>query len=375
MHRSDLNSQMAAAADLISDLPDDVLLHILELLPDAGDAACTGVLSRRWRGLWTRLAALRFDSGSGRPLLSSEINGCRRFVAMVNDALALRAAAQTEPALQNLAISFTMKGLLLPQFFVEAAQGWIRDAVRNEVRSLVLELDRPILYKYYACMFAMSVATRKLHIKEQRSVVALENLPNSSKMETMRLALDGATVRLPTAATFAALVELSLENMEFARGNGQLLNRLLSSACCPRLRKLRLRELEFNGMERGELFVEAETLLELSMEKLMWEPNILRLRTPSLRVLRMLTCSLDLLVLSAPRIEELEFVDSQTFSKIDIDGELPCVRSLKVELTTHEVDDEDMNGVGICLINSCTSATCLDVDLHIIEVNICISHL
>ncbi|CAN6236244.1 unnamed protein product [Urochloa humidicola] len=375
MHRSDLNSQMAAAADLISDLPDDVLLHILELLPDAGDAACTGVLSRRWRGLWTRLAALRFDSGSGRPLLSSEINGCRRFVAMVNDALALRAAAQTEPALQNLAISFTMKGLLLPQFFVEAAQGWIRDAVRNEVRSLVLELDRPILYKYYACMFAMSVATRKLHIKEQRSVVALENLPNSSKMETMRLALDGATVRLPTAATFAALVELSLENMEFARGNGQLLNRLLSSACCPRLRKLRLRELEFNGMERGELFVEAETLLELSMEKLMWEPNILRLRTPSLRVLRMLTCSLDLLVLSAPRIEELEFVDSQTFSKIDIDGELPCVRSLKVELTTHEVDDEDMNGVGICLLNSCTSATCLDVDLHIIEVNICISHL
>ncbi|CAL5030039.1 unnamed protein product [Urochloa decumbens] len=285
-------------ADLISSLPDDVLLHILELLPDAGDAACTGVLSRRWRGLWTRLPALRFDSGSGRPELSLEFNGPRRFVAMVNDSLALRAAAQTEPAFQHLTIS-----------------GWIRHAVRNEVRSLVLELDRPSLYKYYARVFATTfAATNKGNKKEQRFVVALEDLPSSSKMETMRLALDGAAVRLPAAATFAALVDLSLENMEFTGVNGQLLNRLLSSACCPSLRKVSLRELGFNGQD--ELFVVADTLLELSMEKLMWKSDILRLRTPSLRVLRVVACSLDELVLSAPRLEELQFVDDQPFSKI-----------------------------------------------------------
>ncbi|XBH54652.1 uncharacterized protein [Aegilops tauschii subsp. strangulata] len=39
-------------ADLISALPDDLLLQVLERL---GAAARTSVLSRRWRGLWTRL--------------------------------------------------------------------------------------------------------------------------------------------------------------------------------------------------------------------------------------------------------------------------------------------------------------------------------
>jgi hypothetical protein len=41
--------------DLISALPDDLLLLVLARLPCAGAAARTGVLSRRWRGLWARL--------------------------------------------------------------------------------------------------------------------------------------------------------------------------------------------------------------------------------------------------------------------------------------------------------------------------------
>uniref|UniRef100_A0ACD5WLW9 Uncharacterized protein n=1 Tax=Avena sativa TaxID=4498 RepID=A0ACD5WLW9_AVESA len=41
--------------DLFSALPDDLLLLVLARLPCAGAAARTGVLSRRWRGLWARL--------------------------------------------------------------------------------------------------------------------------------------------------------------------------------------------------------------------------------------------------------------------------------------------------------------------------------
>ncbi|SPT20018.1 unnamed protein product [Triticum aestivum] len=48
-------------ADLISVLPEDLLLEILERLGSARAAAATSLLSRRWRGLWTRLPSLTLN--------------------------------------------------------------------------------------------------------------------------------------------------------------------------------------------------------------------------------------------------------------------------------------------------------------------------
>ena len=130
-------------------ISDDLLVRVLELLPDARDAVRTHALSRRWRALWTRVAVLRFDSDTRRREFR-EPGGPGRFVAFVDHALALR-AAEKEPALEHLEISFDLSeheeeasSEQLVQPSIEAAQRWIRYAMQHEVKSLTFKVDLPL---------------------------------------------------------------------------------------------------------------------------------------------------------------------------------------------------------------------------------------
>ncbi|KAL6651373.1 hypothetical protein ACP70R_010298 [Stipagrostis hirtigluma subsp. patula] len=276
---------------MISSLGDDVLVRILELLPDARDAVRTGALSRRWRGLWTRAAALSFSSESW-PECREATGAKRRYLAFVGGALTQR-AGRADAALERLSISFTVDGarsqekrLVRPS--IRAARRWIRYAVRSASKSFVLDLElglrRPTFYGHDAGGGDQVEATMLFDGQMvQAPVLILKKLRGSAELETMRLSLGYATVRLPAAAAFASLTDLSLEGMVLAGGSGHLgLARLLSSACCPRLQKLRLSELLLAGRDGGELVIEAAALSELSWEA-MGEPWTLELRTPCLR--------------------------------------------------------------------------------------------
>ncbi|KAG2601386.1 hypothetical protein PVAP13_5KG588400 [Panicum virgatum] len=64
-----------AANRCLSDLPDDLLRHILSFAP-AKEAAATAVISRRWRALWRTCGAVNLDSRSyGRRLNNAETRG------------------------------------------------------------------------------------------------------------------------------------------------------------------------------------------------------------------------------------------------------------------------------------------------------------
>ncbi|EOA15214.1 hypothetical protein CARUB_v10028605mg [Capsella rubella] len=57
------NKEVVASRDSISSLPDDLLIHILLLVPTK-DAVATMVLSKRWRYLWTLVPKLEYNDTS-----------------------------------------------------------------------------------------------------------------------------------------------------------------------------------------------------------------------------------------------------------------------------------------------------------------------
>ncbi|CAL4928068.1 unnamed protein product [Urochloa decumbens] len=298
-------------ADLISGLNDDVLVRILQLVGDARQVVRTGTLSRRWRGLWTRVPALHFDAG---PVILSP-RGARRFIAFVDNALALRSRSDDSGIIEHLGISLRVcrgrgKPRLTPSS-VGSAVGWIRYAGRHGVASFSLSVRVRVLVK------EMLDKDQEEEYDCEAAVVDLGDLPSSTKLETMRLFLGGARVRFPSSAAFASLTDLALQCFEIADHSGDLLGRLLSSAGCPRLQKLRLWAVRFDRARTKELVIESSTLVEVSMYG-MDHMESLELRTPSLLALEILSCrELEAVTVSASGLKEL--TSSATCLLVDLD--------------------------------------------------------
>lgn len=204
-----------------------------------------------------------------------------------------------------------------------------------------------------------------------KSAVFLDVLPASAspvRLEAMRLALGGARLRLPTAMEFTSLTDLSLEWIMMEAGSVHLLARLLSSASCPRLQKLRMRKLCLDAFDE-EMLLEADMLSELRIQDVKFLS--LKLRTPSLKVFHLYQPWHQPLTISAPRLEELEvsFPRGSPLGWLSVDGDLPCVRSLKICMKSHrhprrwDGEAEAEIDTNVRLLKHGSSLTCLDVTL------------
>ncbi|KAG2544887.1 F-box/FBD/LRR-repeat protein At1g80470-like [Panicum virgatum] len=311
--------QEGAAVDLLSGLCDDVLVRILGLAAHARDAVRTGALSRRWRGLWRRVPALRFDSERW----FEHGGSARGFMAFVDDTLALRARSGDGGGggLEQLEILLLRwdggkgKQQLVPPpsvGIIGAAERWIWHAMRHGVKSFHFELELP-----------------DRGDAEETHVMALDELPSSANLEAMYLYLSHATVRLPATVAFASLTDLTLEGLQVAGDDVVLLARLASAACCPVLHKLHMGFITLVGEQK--LVLDAGELTELSLADVDGMGS-LELTTPSLRVLRIDGCKeLESLAASAtPRLEKLAC--QRNHHLLSIDRELPSVSRLKVDL-------------------------------------------
>ncbi|WVZ57203.1 hypothetical protein U9M48_007613 [Paspalum notatum var. saurae] len=369
------------APDLISGLDDDVLLHILGLVADARDAVRTGALSRRWRGLWTRVPALRFAS---RPLptATSAARRCdalEQYVLFVNGVLATGRDAQQSAdghTIESLTISYTTGGSeymetshlrRLMRSAVHATQGWMQHAfqLQRGFKSFSVDLDLPRDLYESMCLFGYDESgvmppddddreddkkKKKKKGSDPYPVVLLNVLPSSHAcLQNIHLALGDARLRLPAAMRLASLTCLSLERIDIVdRDAHRLFARFVSSATCPRLRKLRLRHIWLPGF-RQELRLEADELSELWVEHI--HARTLQLQTPKLQSFHIDRCHSKVLRVSAPRLQEFEFLQQLSLSpRLEVIGELLSVRSLKIRLCSSEDDC-------VFLLKQCSSVT------------------
>ncbi|KAM1599703.1 hypothetical protein ACFX1Q_024874 [Malus domestica] len=114
----------------LNDLPDEILLHILSLLPTL-DAVQTSLISHKWRHLWSRVPSLNFDYQLFPP--SEPLEYTSQFYAeFVDRVLIFRANSPVH----TFRLSF-----IYHSYYGSHVESWVRSAVtRLRARELYLDL-------------------------------------------------------------------------------------------------------------------------------------------------------------------------------------------------------------------------------------------
>ena len=132
-HKTDLTEDYDLGVDLISGLPDDVLIYVLILTGDMKTAGRTSILSKRWKHVWTHLMDLDFkiDPETIASLRSTSYPQpeMEKFVEWVNRVI----SANRAPYLDSLRIHMPLNTCYGPHI-----QNWVQFVFVKEVHHLEL---------------------------------------------------------------------------------------------------------------------------------------------------------------------------------------------------------------------------------------------
>ncbi|ONM27583.1 uncharacterized protein [Zea mays] len=270
--------------DIISALPDDVLLFILSRLPSAA-AARTSVLSNRWRLLWAQLPVLWFPlPAEPARALPSPATAARtrdrshrwrrrllahlpalRFPLPVGPARALPSLASARAALtQHSAPSL-----------------WILRIDANDADPV----DAAAVLRLAAPRLTNALFLRNVVPEDRKKAVVMEviELPCFDRAAHLFLDLGYLRLAFPPSGVFTKLTVLVLSHVRF---QGALdIGDTLSSARCPSLRLLHL----FDAQGVSNLGICSESLVSMVLHNLKGLQQ-LRVVSPMLRDLHMFNC-------------------------------------------------------------------------------------
>lgn len=173
------------SCDYISDLPDNILHHILSFLA-IKDLIRTSFISRRWRCLWTSVPTLDFDGLVFSPKI--------KFANFVDSVLHRRDICSIEKFRLRFALYYCTN---------DRVQSWIRAAISHNVAEL-------------------SVSSYSLH-----SFLLPNHIFTCTSLTVLTLNLNHSTLSLPSAIHLPSLKTLLLSSLIFDNDN---LSQLFSSS-------------------------------------------------------------------------------------------------------------------------------------------------
>lgn len=223
--------------DMMSELPEAVLLHILSLLPTK-DAVRTSILATKWKYLWTHLSVFDFQVSCNPDVSKPEQESENCLIDWVDKLL------HTSNHVERLCVQVQNADI-----DGDKANSLLSSALMHKLLDLKLSLDQT---------FARFVLPNNFSASQSLNKLCLEF---------------GFTLYIPDGIRFPNLKTLYLSHLSFE--NEKSAQRLLSG--CPVLQELTLYKFFWLNIE--QINVAISTLRKLTIELNHFDPSDLRIRS------------------------------------------------------------------------------------------------